>query len=686
MQNLIKLFEWHGYKSGGVKIPFTDRGKPTSITIETDLINMLNVLVSEMLTGKYENALNVFFVGGPGNGKTEALEYFCLKAIEGNRNFDELLNQLQEKSKKAGRIIEIAVNYPSFNRIKLVPDASVSYSGSDPATSMMEDLKDIEDPLCLYVCCINRGILHDVTEKAEVHSRNYFSELLEINSNTLEVQSNSWPSYLGLEDRKVLTAVWPMERSSLFGLNDNRISPFQQIIQIALREYSWNEIDTDLQNAGFDLAYNPFKVNVDTLLLGEAENIRKIVETYELLENRRLTFREVLAFVSYLLLGFEEEYHDTGFKLNPERRVKHLLETFRDNNSEVMGFVSCFKLAMMQTEFRLFRRWPDLSEVVGDQVWKKYLEGGRYPAILAFCQIFSSNHEKISKTDVYKLIEYVGENLDPSLIDSESSETFGPQYLLNNVDVLLQSSVSSLVPMLADLEFFSKLDSFNLLFFSCVESELDAIKATCSKSRIIGIVERLTILLKKITSVYVKRKIGAVNGITPYTARMSSYSVPTMDDYFKQLYSPIESLLGIQRLYGTSRRFGKLKAGLNSTFGQPARGGGEIYFIGEIQYTIRIYKIKGQSCRQPVSNLLYLKLTVITENELEKLIILPFTFKFYNAVYDLRRGLKKGTVPREVTATFDRMRSFLEGVMVHKAIEGSLIVFPSKREIEIEST
>ncbi|MGB4770013.1 MAG: hypothetical protein WBP58_01050 [Chitinophagaceae bacterium] len=679
-RELTELFSWHGYKSGGVKIPFTDRGKPTDETIKTDLIIMIDSLVEIICVGDLMKVPKIFFVGGPGNGKTEALEYLCLSLFSKMEVEHEYFQKLEFEAKKGNRTIEFSADFGMIKRVKLVPDASVSYPELDSADSMLNDIPDLLDDECLYVCCINRGILHDVLQKSDDSVKEFFSILVSVNSSSDETQNNSWPFEAYLKSAKIWTAVWPMELSSLFQSNNTR-SPFQQILSNVIANFNWEKLNVSLRHNGLEEKFNPFAINKLHMETSDGNSIIKIMEAYELLENRRLTFREALAFASYIMLGFEDEYYDGSSVADPEDRVVTTLETFRDYQEKFQGYVACYKLAMMQSEFRLFRRWPDLNEIVADSKWLKFIESkGNYSGLLAFCQLFTNPPIRAPKTDLSRLVDFIGDNLDPSMIDTDDTDSD----LFRIIDISLQSSVSILSTTIQEFEQISSLDKEVLKFFVRVETELDEIRGSSSDARVNSTVERLSIMLKRITAVYIKRKLGGSIGLTPYSRRVGEYLSSQDESALKQFYEPIEGLLGIKRVFGTTQRHGMLSAGLNTTFGQPTLEESEIFFRGEIGYAIRIYAVRNNSCMQPVSKSLYLKLTLLSERDVERAIVLPFTFRLYNAIYDLRKGLKKGTLPREITATFDRMRSFLEGVMVHRIDEESAIVFPNENKVNVE--
>lgn len=69
------LLEWAGHRSGGVRKPFFESsGRPCKVVIDTPLLQRLRNWVTDV-TSSTDVPRSVLLVGGPGNGKTEAVEH-----------------------------------------------------------------------------------------------------------------------------------------------------------------------------------------------------------------------------------------------------------------------------------------------------------------------------------------------------------------------------------------------------------------------------------------------------------------------------------------------------------------------------------------------------------------------------------------------------------------------------------
>ena len=186
--------------------------------------------------------------------------------------------------------------------------------------------------------------------------------------------------------------------------------------------------------------------------------------------------------------------------------------------------------------------------------------------------------------------------------------------------------------------------------------------------------------MRKTASTYLKRKLGAFNGISSESQSIKDYDNYDSDAEIKEV---IEKLLDIRtpRKAGNIQ-FGDISIGLNTTFGQPVLESTDILLEKFIQYSIQVYQPTIDGCKQPIPKSKYLKLSIVNAGKETKSFIIPFSFHLFKAVKDMGKGLKKGTLPRDIVATFDRMKSFLEGIAVHTLGDDS-ISFPNSGKINL---
>lgn len=689
---LEELFNWFGHRKGGVKIAFTDRGNPTGNVVETDLILALNKW-SEELDNTNSRALKVFFVGGPGNGKTEALDYAIKRVVKKFNLADDALKEIERQAKESKRTVEVEINNigTPFKRIKLVQDASLGEIQSNAAMSMLNDYDTIVDDSTLYICCINRGILQDVLSLARFKEANkefaLFSQLAIYMDTTGEEIPNTWPIHMIIDQKHLSIAVWPMEVSSLFQTSthgSDSSSAFQEVVKIAVGHSGWDALYQGYLEEKLTTQYCPLLSNLSLFQTNSGENIRSLISEYELLSNRKFTFREMLSLTVYLLVGHENDFISDGRPNQINAFISRELSNLRDYSKEVIGYESCFKLAMFQMEFKLFNQWPDITNIIRDTAWKKFLnqnrQKGKYKACDAFQKLFARPTEVVKRTDLEKTLQHLSTLIDPGklYLDIDYNSDFNP----GRIDLALQDSIMTLNKNLEGSKALSSIDKEVLKFFSELEQELDEIRTLNNINSINAVVERLNFILKKVTASYVKRKFGGYYGISSETGNIKKFRA--FDAQNIDLRSVIDELLGINYISTIKGKpFGAINIAINSTFGQPDFSDQDVRYKSNIIYSVGIYQPQGKDCFQPISDSRFLKLSISYFDDDSKSFCIPLTYHFYNAIMDIKSGLKKGTMPRDIAATFDRMKSFMEGVSVHRKEGDSFLVFPNSKEIKL---
>src|SRR5688572_21725618 len=69
------LLEWAGHRKGGVRRIFSEGdARPSGKLLDTPLLRRLRTWAADIAIGRPQTPRIVLLVGGPGNGKTEAVE------------------------------------------------------------------------------------------------------------------------------------------------------------------------------------------------------------------------------------------------------------------------------------------------------------------------------------------------------------------------------------------------------------------------------------------------------------------------------------------------------------------------------------------------------------------------------------------------------------------------------------
>src|SRR5689334_20626736 len=75
-----RLLDWAGHRSGGVRRLFdVQSGRPSGNVIQTGLLARVHAWVQLLATDTAKTPRAIFLVGGPGNGKTEAVETIVIE-------------------------------------------------------------------------------------------------------------------------------------------------------------------------------------------------------------------------------------------------------------------------------------------------------------------------------------------------------------------------------------------------------------------------------------------------------------------------------------------------------------------------------------------------------------------------------------------------------------------------------
>jgi len=141
------LLEWAGHRSGGVRRLFDKgSGRPSGTVIRTSLLERLEAWVESIVDGVTDAPRIVLLVGGPGNGKTEAVEA-TIHAIDQKLNGGNLLARAFEplfapdSGKAVPRLAQVDVSSllkrASIGTLAIVQDASVTdpaFPGRSPAS------------------------------------------------------------------------------------------------------------------------------------------------------------------------------------------------------------------------------------------------------------------------------------------------------------------------------------------------------------------------------------------------------------------------------------------------------------------------------------------------------------------------------------------------------------------------
>jgi hypothetical protein len=169
------LRDWSGNQSGGVRRLFdTNSGRPTGEVLRTHLLAKLNEWTNALARGLEGVPRVLLLVGGPGNGKTEAIEstvdwidqaFGCAGALNSALRHQLLRAAGEAVPRVASAEISRSLGSSERVRINIVQDASVEGSSQQTRAALLvaelEAALDAESGHDVYLACINRGVLDD---------------------------------------------------------------------------------------------------------------------------------------------------------------------------------------------------------------------------------------------------------------------------------------------------------------------------------------------------------------------------------------------------------------------------------------------------------------------------------------------------------------------------------------------
>lgn len=676
------LLNWSGDKAGGVKkLFYKGSGRPSGDVITTGLLTRLQAWARDIAGGKDGTPKAIFLVGGPGNGKTEAVE-FTIRELDASMHLDgALLEELAslfsgQSGRLPGRLVRTKqTQFPTQSKvaaISIVQDGSEAERGDSttPAEHLCNDIRfQLEEGDGLaYMACVNRGVLDDALILATEHDEPEVGELIKkiIQSASLGSRAMAcWP----LESYPRF-AVWPMDVESLVeeaegqGVN----SAARQILGVATDAGKWPEFGTC---AAGD--HCPFCTNRKHLAIElHRSSFIRVLRWFELSSGKRWNFRDLFSLTAYLLAGTTESESEGAYQ--PCEWAKAQLHPKESNQTklEIKRVRGLFKLVAAQYQHALFRAWP-VERAAGLRNDIKELKLDELPALAGLQQFLSLEKRKETTSTLRTQLAGMGTHLDPAVANPELEVVLSGNKTIQfkDLDRLFSLSVKGGRELLHKHKCLSDLE--NSLLKALQEAD-EKLSDESTRRRKPAVADRVQALTRQVACRIARRSVGVRAGITKDSDVLVEFNQVLNGDSaaLQRATQQVENLLNKERQFLVS---------LNTTFGEPLPPPER-----RVMLTTDIQRVRQIPLHQDDSKpRLPVRFLSVGSGAGSQPVAL--TYELFKATKSLRKGMIPASLPRSVVALLDTTRAKLAGAVVRnrEALEGSEIELGLRNDVIVRN-
>jgi len=305
-------------------------GNPPPLVVNSPLHDDMSEF-ADNIWSKTSHHIWYFLVGGPGNGKSEAVGAFVRRVQSNATNAGHAPVFSPAGGHHGGSIAyEYHETLPG-GEIWVIQDVSVpKESGSDPAEDLLATLDLCTAAGGNLLACANRGMLLRATRVAR--SKSSYAWLVPI-LEKIDQQSQEgavvggakW--FYAKEGKQIEIRVWPLDHESvLFGHGNSNPwaepanSLFDQIIAKSVAPENW-----EANGCADCIARENCPMFGDAIWLrdeGRRHSSLKILRNAEVLSGQRIVLREALGLVSMILVGCPSDFVDNSIEVHPCEWVK----------------------------------------------------------------------------------------------------------------------------------------------------------------------------------------------------------------------------------------------------------------------------------------------------------------------------------------------------------------------------
>lgn len=649
------LSTWAGHRAGGVRRLFMDgSGRPGAKVFETSLLARLEAWTKAIGANAPGTPRIVLLVGGPGNGKTEAVES-TIEWLDGALGGGQVLAGLKQAFSPAhGQVsprLAKARSSPGSSRnveVQIVQDASETSGegGRSAATLLVEELCAAQgaSEAVVYLCCVNRGVLDDALAEA-IESRNdQARSLLQAVTKAVSLAADApacWP-LAGFP----AVGVWPMDAESLLLGGESGEAPAAVLLGCALDPTRWAEGDCE---AG---PRCPFCQSQKVLAEnGPRASLLQILRWYEIASGKRWSFRDLFSLVSYLLAG-----HRHGAAAD-ETPCGWAASRVAADDKAVVGALpskaqstAIYDLVAAQYHQALFHAW---DEGIGGSLMKDLadLQLTRDNTAMGLAWFLDLGGKADLPATIKPLLRGLVDLLDPALAAPEALVPGRKSPVaLRELDVRFSRRVRDGLDYATARRLLPPLELELLRRLAYLDEQLSRQEVRRKRPSQARRVQRT---LRDFAGRLARRSIGTRSGLVRDAAILGDFQA-IVEAGHGDLDRQYEVARQVRDLLNHGKRFA---ISLTTTFGQPLPPASRqvILEVGRRQ-------VQPASCSEvdrPRSPLRYLEVGTGANRQ-----AIALTFELFKAVTELERGMSPASLPRSVLALLDTTRARLSGPIV----------------------
>jgi hypothetical protein len=664
-----ELLTWHGHSTGGVRVPFAQQGgNPLPQTIVTRLVERLRRLARHIATGQ-ESPRWVFLVGGPGNGKSEAVQDFLLTLDSELGCQGKLVDLLRQRFAPnplvQWRVVLDAQSAPvlpqtfhkQVGRLVVVQDASASEEpGQDAAAILVDSILDLltsPHQETVFICCVNRGLLARSLKRAarRVQEDSEYQEVIDLLRQLIRTTSLGKEALVPDRDRPPCwpldktgslqgrIACWPLDMESLLlspehgGIDP---SPVEQIFVNASLQDKWETPGTCLDCDAAHLC--PFRQNAIWLREPATRvGLIHILRRGELATGQRWNFRDTFSLAAELLVG---EWGDFPDHSHPCEWVHHQAKLCDDHISGTTvqaadTIRSSFSLLMRLYPYAMF---PGLLTRGLPRETHKVAQQRHFTRTIAIETCVSS----LTSTAQTHIRTFLQEKLLPKM-DPALFSPHDPSHIIGAIEDSYNQSVQMGNESWMSQVFPSTIERLFFDFCRDAEDEWGHLSRESAQ------VSNASKFLRVLCSSLAKRSVGLRCGFHAGEPYLRDYERVLRDeDALAELTGALRSLLGERGFH-----FNTLES-----FGQPQSE--REWLVALEGSAVSIQPIIAAPVATPHLPAHDVPFIPIARHAI------PLTFDLYLALCLRQDGCTSGSLPASVRAALDRIRHLQAGELCHQ--------------------